>query len=59
LYAFEQDRVEIGTLAFRTSLPAHDTTEVEFFEAEQIEGFSKDAFEIKINWAGDGIVRGF
>ncbi|MBT5944710.1 MAG: hypothetical protein HOK98_05170 [Rhodospirillaceae bacterium] len=59
LHAFEQDRVEIEALAFRGPLLAHDTTEVKFFEAEQIEGFSDNAFEIRINRTGDGIVGRF
>ena len=59
LHAFEQDRVEIEALAFRGLLLAHDTTEVKFFEAEQIEGFSDNAFEIRINRTGDGIVGRF
>lgn len=56
LHAFEQDRVEIGALAFRTPLLANDATGVGFAEAEQIEGFSENAFEIRINRTGDGIV---
>ncbi|MBT3334222.1 MAG: hypothetical protein HN394_22185 [Rhodospirillaceae bacterium] len=56
LHAFEQDRVAIQSLAFRTPLLAHDMTGVEFLEAEQIEGFADNAFEIKINRTGDGIV---
>ena len=56
MHAFEQDRVAIQSLAFRTPLLAHDMTGVEFLEAEQIEGFADNAFEIKINRTGDGIV---
>ena len=56
LYAFEQDRVTITSMAFREPLLAHDMTGIEFLEAKQIEGFSDNAFEIRINSAGDGIV---
>jgi hypothetical protein len=56
LHAFEQDQVEIKSLAFRAPLLAHDMTEIEFLEAKQIEGFSDNAFEIRINRTGDGIV---
>ncbi|MDA0787411.1 MAG: hypothetical protein O3B37_14085 [Proteobacteria bacterium] len=56
LHAFEQDRVAIKSLAFRGPLLAHDKTGIEFFEAEQIEGFAENAFEIRINRTGDGIV---
>jgi hypothetical protein len=56
LHAFEQDRVAIESLAFRGPLLAHDMTEVEFLEAKQIEGFADNAFEIRINRTGDGIV---
>ncbi len=56
LYAFEQDRVTITSLAFREPLLAHDMTGIEFLEAKQIEGFSDNAFEIRINRTGDGIV---
>ncbi len=59
LHAFEQDRVEIKSLAFRGPLLAHDKTDVDFAEAKQIEGFSDNAFEIKINATGDGIVGRF
>lgn len=55
LHAFEQDRVAIKSLEFRAPLLAHDMTAVEFFEAEQIEGFADNAFEIRINRTGDGI----
>lgn len=56
LHAFDQDRVEIKSLEFRGPLLAYDTTNVGFAEAKQIEGFSEDAFEIRINRTGDGIV---
>jgi hypothetical protein len=56
LHAFDQDQVEIESLAFRGPLLAHDKTNVDFAEAKQIEGFSDDAFEIRINRTGDGIV---
>jgi hypothetical protein len=56
LHAFEQDRVAIKALAFRKPLLAHDMTEIEFLEAKQIEGFADNAFEIRINRTGDGIV---
>ena len=59
LHAFDQDRVEIQSLAFRGPLLAHDKTNVEFAEAKQIEGFSDNAFEIRINRTGDGIVGRF
>ncbi|MEP4377488.1 MAG: hypothetical protein ABJ215_11545 [Alphaproteobacteria bacterium] len=59
LHAFEQDRVEIESLAFRKPLLAHDKTEVKILEAEQIEGFADNAFEIRINRTGDGIVGQF
>lgn len=56
LHAFEQDRVAIKSLAFRGPLLAHDMTDIDFAEAERIEGFSDNAFEIRINQTGDGIV---
>jgi len=59
LHAFAQDRVAIETLAFREPLLAHDKTDVEFAEAERIEGFADNVFEIRINQSGDGIVGRF
>ena len=59
LHAFEQDKVELESLAFRGPLLAHDKTEVNFVEAEQIEGFSDNAFEIRINRTGNGIAGQF
>lgn len=58
LYAFEQDRVDIEALAFVGPLLVHDRTDVRFADAEQIEGFSDNAFEIRINATGEGIVGG-
>jgi len=55
LHAFEQDRVALGELAFRALLLAEDGTDVAFAEAKRIEGFSENAFEIRINRSGDGI----
>lgn len=59
LHAFEQDHVAITSLAFRGPLLAHDMTGVDFSEAEQIEGFADNAFEIRINRTGDKIVGVF
>ncbi len=56
LHAFEQDRVALGELAFRAMLLDEDGTDVAFAEAKRIEGFSENAFEIRINGSGDGIV---
>lgn len=59
LHAFDQDRVDIAGLAFREPLLSHDKTGVEFLAAERIEGFAENAFEIRINQTGDGIVGRF
>lgn len=59
LHAFEQDRVDIKSLAFRGPLLAGDKTGIAFAEAKQIEGFADNAFEIRINRTGDGITGRF
>lgn len=58
LLAFDQDKVDLKSLAFRGPLLAFDETKVDFLDVERVEGFADNAFEIRINAAGDGITGG-
>lgn len=55
LFAFDQDKVDLKSLAFRGPLLRRDDTGIGFLDVERVEGFADNAFEIRINADGDGI----
>lgn len=57
LHVFRWPQMDIDTLPFVPLLLAHDDTGVPFQKTRQVEGMKQNAFGIKVNAAGDGLVR--